>query len=134
MVVSLYYIIKEDGVGQGEAQSKIDVFGVNITRPKKQTKKKPQKTPTTSCRRIKKPSSMEQKVASSASRFSAELFSLLSEKEPREGGNVICSPFSVSSVLAMAMVGAGGNTAAEMRSACGFGDDDEETFRGFQGG
>ena len=41
------------------------------------------------------------------------------------GANLICSPFSIRVVLAMVLAGARGETAAQMKRALGFGDDEE---------
>ncbi len=67
----------------------------------------------------------------SISKFSAELFHLLS-KVKGDDSNIICSPMSVSSVLAMALAGAMGETAAQIRNACKFNDEDDETFKEYK--
>ncbi len=64
-------------------------------------------------------------------KFSGELAHLLS-KGKGDDSNVICSPISVSSVLAMALAGAKGETAAQIRKACRFHEKDEETFKAFK--
>ncbi len=64
-------------------------------------------------------------------KFSGELTHLLSNIKG-DDANIICSPISVSSALAMALVGAKGETAAQIRKACKFHENDEETFKEFK--
>ncbi|GAB1298057.1 Leukocyte elastase inhibitor A [Apodemus speciosus] len=54
---------------------------------------------------------MEQ-LSSANTLFSLELFHTLNESRPT--GNIFFSPFSISSALAMAFLGAKGNTAAQL--------------------
>merc|ERR1712106_574482 len=55
-------------------------------------------------------------VARSNDEFSIKLYDLLK----KEKGNLIMSPFSVSSVMAMVSAGAGGNTLQQIRSGLSF--------------
>jgi serine protease inhibitor len=51
-------------------------------------------------------------------------------KDTSKDSNLILSPFSVSSVLAMIMVGAKGRTAAQVKTALALPDDDQESMQG----
>merc|ERR1719186_1180970 len=55
-------------------------------------------------------------VAASNEQFSTKLYDVLKKDE----GNLIMSPFSVSSVMAMVSAGAGGNTLQQIRSGLSF--------------
>ncbi len=70
-------------------------------------------------------------MSESINEFSGELFPLLS-KEKGDESNIICSPMSVSSVLAMVLAGAMGETAAQIRNTCKFNDQDDETFKDYK--
>lgn len=52
-------------------------------------------------------------------------FNLYHEIAASEPGNLFFSPYSISTALSMALAGARGNTATEMRLALGVGEDDE---------
>ncbi|XP_057556157.1 leukocyte elastase inhibitor isoform X2 [Hippopotamus amphibius kiboko] len=60
---------------------------------------------------------MEQ-LSAANTRFALDLFRTLSKSDP--AGNLFVSPFSISSALAMILLGARGNTAAQMSKALHF--------------
>ncbi|XP_030253638.1 leukocyte elastase inhibitor-like isoform X2 [Sparus aurata] len=62
--------------------------------------------------------------------FALALFKKLSEDD--KTGNVFCSPFSISSALAMVMLGARGNTAAQMSEVLRFTKKEQPTEPGLQ--
>ncbi|XP_034562853.1 uncharacterized protein LOC117829333 [Notolabrus celidotus] len=62
-------------------------------------------------------------LAKANSIFSLGLFKTLSDED--KTGNIFYSPFSISSALAMVMLGARGNTAAQMSEVLGFGEGDQ---------
>ncbi|CAG7734105.1 unnamed protein product [Allacma fusca] len=67
-------------------------------------------------------------VAEANSRLSATMLAVLREEYP---GNLIFSPFSLSTVVAMAHLGARGSTAAEIASAFNFPRDNSVLIRGY---
>jgi serpin B len=67
-------------------------------------------------------------VAPSINAFALDLYGeLLKESD----GNVLFSPFSISTALAMTWAGAGGKTAEEMAATLHFAGEPEKTHRGF---
>ncbi len=53
-------------------------------------------------------------------RFAVSLYSQLAKSKKRKGKNFFCSPFSISTALAMTYAGARGNTEKQMRAALHF--------------
>ncbi|XP_067006406.2 leukocyte elastase inhibitor [Anabrus simplex] len=68
-------------------------------------------------------------VAKAINSFSTSLYKVLSEES---SGNMVVSPFSVETVLAMVLVGLRGNTAQHVSSALHLPDSRERTEHGFK--
>ncbi|XP_059965922.1 leukocyte elastase inhibitor-like isoform X1 [Mesoplodon densirostris] len=68
-------------------------------------------------------------LSAANTRFALDLFRALNKSDP--DGNIFISPFSISSALAMVLLGARGNTAAQMSKALYF-KGVEEVHSGFQ--
>ena len=71
-------------------------------------------------------------VAKANQDFNGKLYPLLA-KGVGATDNLVASPFSVSSVLSMVFAGAGGNTAAELKSGLSLPDDESLLTSGFEG-
>jgi serine protease inhibitor len=67
--------------------------------------------------------------AAANDKFMVKLYSEIA-KDTSKDSNLILSPFTVSSVLAMIRVGAKGRTAAQVKTALALPDDHQESMQG----
>lgn len=70
-------------------------------------------------------------VASANARFSGKIFPLL-VKANGEERNLICSPFSLGSVLALLHAGAAGDTKGELTKGLSLPEEDKVVLEGFK--
>src|SRR5688572_6107887 len=68
-------------------------------------------------------------LATATNQLGLELYRTLGEVQPRE--NLVISPYSIESALALAYAGAEGETRTEMARVLGLGADDQETAAAF---
>ncbi len=66
------------------------------------------------------PAKDKAEVVREANAFAFDLYARLKDEKDQRGKNIFCSPFSISSALAMTYAGAMGNTAAEMAKVMHF--------------
>lgn len=77
-------------------------------------------------------SAAEQAVAAAGNRFAFDLYRALAADPANSGENIVVSPFSIGSALAIAGEGARGDTAAEIRGVIRLGNDSQGEREGYR--